>query len=64
MAARAAPYSVPAAPLLFEYVGPTAMTVIGPATGRRYRFDRHGATVSVDPRDAPALGVVRNLRKA
>jgi hypothetical protein len=44
-------------------VGPTGITVIGPATGRRYRLDRTGATVAVDPRDAPALGAVPNLRR-
>lgn len=52
------------AAILFEYVGATGMTVIGPATGRRYRFDRHGATLPVDRRDAPALNAVPNVRKA
>jgi len=40
------------------------MTVIGPTTGRRYRFDKQGATVMVDPRDAPAMSVVPHVRKA
>jgi hypothetical protein len=40
------------------------MTVIGPVTGRRYRFDQPGAKVSIDPRDAPALSAVPHLRKA
>ena len=64
-AARVVPRSAPAAVgILFEYVGATGMTVIGPATGRRYRFDRPGATVSVDPRDAPALTAVPRVRRA
>jgi hypothetical protein len=46
----------------FEYVGQTRMTVIGGATGRRYRFDRPGARVTVDPRDRPSLAAVPNLR--
>ncbi len=49
---------------LFEYVGSTGMTVIGPTTGRRYRFDRPGATVSVDRRDAPGVDAVPNVRRA
>jgi hypothetical protein len=40
------------------------MTVIGPTTGRRYRFDRPGATVSVDRRDAPGVDAVPNVRRA
>jgi len=52
-----------AAGLPFEYVGATALTVIGPATGKRYRFERTGATVSIDPRDAPAFSVVPNVRR-
>jgi hypothetical protein len=47
----------------FEYVGATAMTVTGPATGRRYRFDGPGARVVVDPRDRPGLAAVPRLRQ-
>jgi hypothetical protein len=64
-AARQAPRGVPpTAGIRFEYVGPTAMTVMGPATGAVYRFERTGSTLSVDPRDAPALSVVPRLRPA
>ncbi|MED5620948.1 hypothetical protein [Ideonella sp. BN130291] len=47
---------------LFEYVGATALTVIGPASGLRYRFDRPGARLAVDPRDRIALEAVPLLR--
>jgi hypothetical protein len=47
---------------LFEYVGATALTVIGPASGLRYRFDRPGARLAVDPRDRLALEAVPLLR--
>lgn len=49
--------------LYFEYVGRTGLTVVGPATGRRYRFDAPGARVAVDPRDRPALAKIPNLRE-
>jgi hypothetical protein len=48
----------------FEYVGATALTALGPVTGRRYRFARHGALVPVDERDAPSMAGVPSLRRA
>jgi hypothetical protein len=59
-----APASMAVPETLFEYVGSTGMTVIGPMTGRRYRFDRPGATIAVDRRDAPGVGAVPNVRQA
>jgi hypothetical protein len=47
----------------FEYTGRTGMTVRGPATGRRYRFDYPGARVFVDLRDRAALAAVPHLRQ-
>jgi hypothetical protein len=47
----------------FEYIGGTAMTVLGPETGRRYRFGWPGALVAVDLKDASSLGSVPHLRK-
>ncbi len=45
------------------YVGGTALTVVGPASGVRYRFDRPGARVRVDARDvAPLLAIGRLAR--
>jgi hypothetical protein len=40
---------------LFTYLGRTALTVTGPATGLVYRFAAPGARVRVDARDAIAL---------
>lgn len=47
----------------FEYVGQTGLTALGPISGRRYRFDRPGAKLAVDKRDAPSLAAVPNLRQ-
>jgi hypothetical protein len=50
-------------PLFFEYVGRTGLTVIGPITGRRYRFDQRGSRLSVDPADQPSMAAVPQLRQ-
>ncbi len=42
------------APVLI-YMGATALSILGPATGRAYRFPISGARVRVDPRDAAGL---------
>jgi hypothetical protein len=47
---------------VFEYVGATALMVVGPATGRCYRFDRPGAKLTVDLRDRPTLASIGSLR--
>jgi hypothetical protein len=49
--------------ILFEYIGRSAMTVIGPVSGRRYRFEHSGARLPIDPRDRPGLARVPNLRQ-
>ncbi len=54
---------VPHSGILFQYVGRTGMTVVGPITGRRYRFERGGAPVEVDARDSPGLFAVPNLER-
>ena len=46
----------------FEYIGRTGLTAIGPISGNRYRFDRPGAVLVVDPRDRPGLASVPALR--
>jgi hypothetical protein len=46
----------------FEYTGATALTVMGPVTGARYRFNRSGSRVHVDPRDSASLARVPVLR--
>ncbi len=60
--------SVPLAPGLmptpaFEYVGKTGLTVVSPMTGRRYRFERPGAVLEIDPRDRPWMSFVPQLRR-
>jgi hypothetical protein len=47
---------------VFIYLGRTALTVTGPATGTIYRFATPGARLRIDPRDAPALQKVAVLR--
>jgi len=49
--------------ICFEYVGKTGLTVLGPVSGKRYRFDRTGTRVIVDPRDRPSLLLVPNLKQ-
>lgn len=46
----------------FEYVGKTAVTVLGPITGASYRFERTGSRLRVDPRDRAGLVQVPVLR--
>ncbi len=52
-----------AVPADFEYTGATGLTVVGPLTGRRYRFDKPGARATVDGRDAFAMAHVPVLRR-
>lgn len=47
-----------------EYVGPTALSVVGPATGRRYHFPRPGARLAVALPDRWGLLQVPGLREA
>jgi hypothetical protein len=47
----------------FEYSGQTGLTVTGPVSGRRYRFDGPGARLAVEPVDKPSLERVPNLRR-
>jgi hypothetical protein len=47
----------------FEYVGRTAITVIGPVSGIRYRFAAPGSRLAVDLRDRRALAGVPHLRQ-
>lgn len=49
-------------PAVFEYVGATSLTVVGPASGRCYRFGGPGASLFVDQRDRDTLAHIRSLR--
>jgi hypothetical protein len=51
------------AAVLFEYIGKTALTIVGPATRTSYRFDRPGARAIVDARDRASLAAVPVLRQ-
>lgn len=45
----------------FRYLGKRSLTVVGPATGRSYRFAATGATTAADPRDAPSIAAIPEL---
>lgn len=47
----------------FQYVGPTGLTVHGPASGKNYRFEAPGATLAVDLADRASLAAVPHLRQ-
>jgi hypothetical protein len=49
--------------VVFENVGTTGVTVIGPSSGRRYHFIRPGARLAVRAKDAPALAILPNLSR-
>jgi hypothetical protein len=49
--------------VFFEYVGRTGLTIVGPVSGRRYRFDTPGSPQPVDPADKPSLAAVPVLRQ-
>lgn len=49
--------------VVFEYTGATGLTALGPITGVRYRFNRPGARIPVDVRDAQGLSAVPVLRR-
>ncbi len=47
----------------FEYKGTRSMMIIGPHTGKQYRFNKQGDVVAVDLKDRVALQGVRDLRE-
>ena len=47
---------------VFEYVGHTGLTARGPVSGAHYQFQKPGARVTIDARDARALSRVPVLR--
>ena len=46
----------------FENIGRTGVTVVGPATGRRYHFRGPGSRLAVDPRDRASVAEIAQLR--
>ncbi len=67
LAARGGQAAPPPAPrqrssvAYFQYSGKTAMTVVGPVSGMRYRFPSSGSRLPVDIRDRTALAAVPGL---
>ena len=47
----------------FQYTGSSGLTVIGPMTAKRYRFDSPGAIVPVELRDRPSPAALPQLRQ-
>ena len=47
----------------FEYIGKTALTVIGPITGKKYRFPQPGSKIAVDVADALSVATIPVLRQ-
>jgi len=47
----------------FEYTGRSALTVMGPLTGQRYRFGAPGTVLAVDARDAGFMMAVPHLKR-
>ena len=47
----------------FQFLGREAVTLVGPISGKRYRFAQYGAVVAVDPRDRRSLEAVRYLTR-
>jgi hypothetical protein len=47
----------------FEYVGQTALTVVGPVSRAIYTFGSQGARAFVDGRDSIPLATMRTLRR-
>jgi hypothetical protein len=60
---RPFPRAAPPPKVVFEYSGQPPVVVVGPVSGNRYRFDRSGARVEVDPRDRRSLVVTPRLRQ-
>jgi hypothetical protein len=63
-APRASSTRLPMGSVYFEYTGASnAVTVVGGATGRQYRFTIPGQPVEVDSRDRWSLAAVPGFRE-
>ncbi|HEY6976427.1 MAG TPA: hypothetical protein VH396_09055 [Chitinophagaceae bacterium] len=54
----------PGNPVRFEYIGKTALTVIGNVTRKQYRFNYPGDKQNIDYRDLKAIMNIRVLKNA
>jgi hypothetical protein len=50
-------------PVIFEYIGRTALSVLGRASGIEYRFDQPGTRLTVDGRDRDSLDLLPMLKQ-
>ena len=57
------PAPTPTRPAEFEYTGATALTVVSPITGHKYRFLRPGARLYVDAIDRQWIAFVPHLKR-
>jgi hypothetical protein len=53
----------PAGYTSFEYVGKTALTIIGNVTGKSYRFNYPGNTQNIDHRDTQGMMAIPVLKR-
>jgi hypothetical protein len=51
------------ADIKFEYIGKTGLSVTGPITGRRYRFNFTGDIQLIDYRDANSVSQINLLKQ-
>jgi hypothetical protein len=58
---RAARPAHPRIHLVFEYTGPTSLTITSAVSGRAYHFTAPGARLDADPRDRHLLAAVPHL---
>jgi hypothetical protein len=54
---------VPPGTVTFEYIGRTALSVVGGVTGTRYRFEQPGIRLAVDRRDRDSLDMLPMLKQ-
>jgi len=57
------PAPTPRVSASFEYIGKTALTIIGNVTGTRYRFSSTGNRQNIDQRDIPGIMTIPVLKK-
>jgi hypothetical protein len=48
---------------IFQYVGRTSLTIVGPISGVRYHFAGPGVRLRVDSRDRRSLASISELRQ-
>lgn len=58
-----APAPEPVRTVVFEYIGRTSLTIVGPVTRMSYRFDKPGARATVFARDRHSLNLVPVLKQ-